>query len=194
VGDVLYVADIDTVRKFDAKTGEPKGEIAIKGATFLNDIAAAADGTIYVTDSGMKMGQTGLEPDGHDAVYKLVKDKAKSVIKGKELKGPNGVLADESGVWIVTFGGNELYNVKSGKKTDVKTLPKGGLDGIVKTSDGKWLISSWEGKQIFKGSPTEEFTAVVSDLTSPADIGYDAKRNRLLVPQFTENTVVIKPL
>ena len=30
---VLYVADIDTVRLFDRKTGAPKGEVAIKGAT-----------------------------------------------------------------------------------------------------------------------------------------------------------------
>lgn len=193
-GGVLYVSDIDTVREFDAKTGEPKGEIAIKGASFLNDISAAADGTIYVTDSGLKMGQAGLESDGNDAVYKIVKGKVKPVIKGKDLKGPNGVLADETGVWVVTFGANELYNVKSGKKTDMKSLPKGGLDGIVKTNDGKLLISSWESKQVFKGSPKEDFTALVSDVSSPADIGYDSKRNRVLVPQFMENAVFIKPL
>jgi sugar lactone lactonase YvrE len=191
---VLYVSDIDTVRKFDAKTGEPKGEIAIKGASFLNDIAAGADGTIYVTDSGLKMGQAGLESNGGDAVYKIVKDKAKALIKGKDLKGPNGVLVDDAGVWVVTFGANELYNVKSGKKTDLKALPKGGLDGIVKTSDGKLLVSSWESKQVFKGSPSEDFTPVLSDLNSPADIGYDTKRNRVLVPQLMDNVVVIKPL
>src|SRR6187399_1761240 len=37
-GDVLYVADIDRVRKFDALTGAPKGEILLKGATFVNDV------------------------------------------------------------------------------------------------------------------------------------------------------------
>ena len=36
---VLYVADITVVRTFDAKTGAPKGDIAIPGASFLNDIA-----------------------------------------------------------------------------------------------------------------------------------------------------------
>src|SRR5690349_9274043 len=35
---VLYVADITNVRMFDAKTGEPKGDIKIDGSTFLNDI------------------------------------------------------------------------------------------------------------------------------------------------------------
>src|SRR5262249_13376468 len=36
-GDLLYVADLDTVRMFDRKTGEPKGEVKVPGATFLND-------------------------------------------------------------------------------------------------------------------------------------------------------------
>ena len=46
----LYVADLDTVRMFDAKTGAAKGEVKIPGATFLNDIAT--DGkVVYVSDS-----------------------------------------------------------------------------------------------------------------------------------------------
>lgn len=191
---VLYVADIDTLRKFDAKTGEPKGEIKVKGATFLNDVSAAPDGTIYFTDSGLKLGEKGLEPNGSDAVYKLVKDKPKALIKGKDLKGPNGILADETGVWVVCFGAGELYNVKSGKKTDVKAVPKGSLDGIVKTDDGKLLISSWESSQVFRGSLTEEFTPIVSDVKGPADIGYDAKRNRVLIPLFMDNGVVLQAL
>ena len=32
------------------------------------------------------------------------------------------------------------------------------------------------------------------DLPSPADIGYDARRNRVLVPLFTPNEVRIVPL
>jgi hypothetical protein len=188
---VLYVADIDTVRKFDAKSGEPKGEVVIKGSTFLNDVTAASDGTVYVTDSGFKVG---FESTGTDAVYKLVKDKAKPVIKSKDLKGPNGVLVDDAGVWVVSFSGNELANVKSGKREGVKALPKGSLDGVVKTNDGKWLVSSWETGEVFIGSPTEDFVSRVADVKSPADIGYDSKRNRVLVPLFMDNAVVIEAL
>jgi sugar lactone lactonase YvrE len=191
---VLYVTDIDRIRKFDAKSGEAKGEIVIKGASFLNDIALGPDGTIYVTDSGLKAGTNGLESTGTDAVYKVVKDQAKPLIRGKNLSGPNGVLADESGVWVVSYGANELYNVKSGKKTDIKKLPKGGLDGIVKTNDGRILVSSWEANQVFGAAPGEEFTVVTADAKSPADIGYDTKRNRVLIPLFMENAVQIQPL
>ena len=55
LGDTLYVADITTVRMFDRKSGAAKGEVAIKGATFLNDLAAGTD-AVYVSDSGLGAG------------------------------------------------------------------------------------------------------------------------------------------
>jgi hypothetical protein len=60
---LLYVSDINVVRKFDLKTGEPKGEIKVDKATFLNDVANAPDGGIYVTDSGLdaKFASTGTD-------------------------------------------------------------------------------------------------------------------------------------
>ena len=65
---VLYVADISVVRMFDAKTGAPKGDVAIPGATFLNDIATGPDGKVYVSDTGVKVTAKGFEPTGTDAV------------------------------------------------------------------------------------------------------------------------------
>src|SRR5262245_10249623 len=47
-GNTLYTADIDTVRTFDLTTGQPGRAYPVEGATFLNGIAAAKDGTIYV--------------------------------------------------------------------------------------------------------------------------------------------------
>mgnify|MGYP000169673797 CR=1 FL=1 len=45
------VADIDTVRMFDLKTGQPGRAVQIPGATVLNGIAATADGTVYVSNT-----------------------------------------------------------------------------------------------------------------------------------------------
>ena len=61
---VLYVSNVTVVRKFDVKTGAPKGEIAIKDSTFLNDLAIAADGRIFVTDSGDQARRDGFRSDG----------------------------------------------------------------------------------------------------------------------------------
>jgi sugar lactone lactonase YvrE len=191
---VLYVADINVVRKFDAKTGEPKGEVKIDGATFLNDIAVTADGGILVSDSGLdaKFASTGT-----DAIYSIgADDKVKPLIKDKALAGPNGILAGDAGaVWAVTFGSGEVYAVDAkGKKAAGQKLPKGQLDGIVALDGGEYLISSWEGSAIYRGKPGGEWKAVVENVKSPADIGWDAKRKRILIPIFMGNSVILQPL
>ncbi len=190
-GGVLYVADIDTVRMFDAKTGNPKGDIKIAGATFLNDVAAAPDGKVYVSDSGLKLGASGFEPTGTDAVYVIEKGKAKPLAKGKDLDRPNGVLAADKGVWVVSFGPSGLYRLdEKGQKQDVTKLPKGSLDGIVKVGDD-FYISSWESSSVYKGKPGGTFEVAIPNVKSPADIGLDKKRSRILVPLFMENAIEV---
>lgn len=187
VGDTLYVTDISTVRKFNRKTGAPEGEVRIVGTTFLND--ATSDGTsVYVTDSGM---DASFKPTGTDGIWKITANKATKVASGADLKGPNGIAVTGGTVWAVSYGGNELYQIDKGKKTNVTTLPKGSLDGLVQLADGSLLISSWDGKAVYRGKPGGAFTAVAENINSPADIGYDTKRNRLLIPHFMDNIVTI---
>jgi sugar lactone lactonase YvrE len=193
-GGVLYVADIDTVRKFDPKTGESKGEIKIDGATFLNDVAPNPDGGVYVTDSGL---DPSFKSTKTDAVYAIgADDKVKPLIKDTKLSAPNGIVAGEKGaVWVVTFGSGEIYAVDAkGKMSKNQKLPKGQLDGIVILPGGDFLVSSWEGSEVFRGKPGGEWKAVVENVKSPADIGYDTKRNRVLIPIFQGNSVVLQPL
>jgi sugar lactone lactonase YvrE len=189
VKDVLYVADVDTVRMFDAKTGAPKGDVKLDGATFANDIAASEDGKVYVSDSGMKFENGDFKPTGTDAVWVIEKGKAKAFAKGAELSRPNGLLVDGKSVVVVPFGSNEIYRLdEKGQKADATKLPKGGFDGVVKVGDSL-LVSSWEGQSIFKGKLGGTFEAVLQGLEAPADIGYDKKRSRVLVPRFMGNAV-----
>lgn len=194
-GDELWVTDIDTVRRFDLETGAPKGEIPISGATFLNDLSTAADGTVYLTDSGLQATASGLGPSGTDAVYAIKADgKPVQIASGDELGHPNGVLAVNGDIWVVSFGSNELYQLIDGMKSNVSTLPKGSLDGLQRLANGDFLVSSWEGKAVYRGPAGGPFTAVAEDVTSPADIGVDTKRNLLLIPQFQDSKVQIRPL
>lgn len=187
---VLYVADIDTVRMFDAKTGKPKGEVAIVGASFLNDIAVDPKGKVYVSDSGL---DAAFKPTGADAVYVLEGKKAKAVAKG-ELGRPNGLLADAAGVHVVTFGAAELYTLgKQGEKTALTPLPKGGLDGVVTVGGGALIISSWDGAALYRGTQGGAFKELATGLKAPADLGYDAKRKVVLVPRFMDNRVEAFP-
>jgi hypothetical protein len=188
---VLYVADIVTVRMFDAKTGAPKGEVPIAGSTFLNDVTAAPDGKVYVSDTGVK---AGFEPNGTDAVYVIEKGKAKALAKSTELGRPNGVLWTDKGLLVVTFGTNEVYRLDDkGVKQDVTKTPAGGLDGIVSVGDSL-LVTSWEAQAIFRGKLGGAFEVALPAQKSPADIGYDTKRGRVIVPHFMENTVEVYDL
>jgi sugar lactone lactonase YvrE len=181
-GDKLYVADISFVRIFDRKTGAPAGEVEVKGSTFLNGLSTGPDGSVYVSDSGLK---AGFEPTGTDAVYRIEpakKNKLSTVAKNKDLGRPNGLAADQSGVWAVTLGTGELYRIspKGQKEASVK-LPKGQLDGLVALDGGTVLVSSWEAQAVYRGAGAGPFEAVITGVKSPAGIGYDAKRKRVLI-------------
>ena len=193
-GGVLYISDISVVRLFDLKTGAPKGDIPVPGATFLNDITVAKDGRVFVSDSGMKVGPNGFEPTGSDAVYVIDKGKLKPLAKGKELGGPNGLVAVANGVLVNTFNSDEVYRLdEKGMKQDVTKIPAGGLDGMALLGS-TLLVSSWKGSAIYRGSLNGKFDTAFAGLGGAADFGVDSKRNRVVVPRFLDNAVEVYEL
>lgn len=198
IGDILYVADVNVVRKFDRKSGKAKGVITVPNSVFLNDLSASPDGkTLYVSDSAVTFKAGSFAGTGKDAIYAInVKKGSADVLIGDEaLHWPSGLLADDDGVWVVALGANQLFHVDQQGGTGPATkLPKGGLDGIVKLGDGSFLISSWEASAIYRGFPRGEFQEVISGIPSPADIGLDSKRNTLLIPIFQKSAVQFVPL
>jgi hypothetical protein len=193
VGDTLYVADITSVRMFDRNEGTPIADIPVVGSDFLNDLYPGPDGEVYVTDSGMTAGEGGFVPTGNDAVY-TIRDRTVEMLASGELDRPNGVHMADGTLWVASFGSNSLYSVGNDGKEDEVLLPTGGLDGLIVTEDGQFLVSSWEGKSVYRGTPDGGFVVIVSDLESPADIGYDERRGHLLVPLFMKDEVQIIPL
>jgi hypothetical protein len=191
-GGLLYVADIDRLRVFDAKTGAPQKEIVLPGSTFVNDVGAGTDGSLYVTDSGFK---ADFSPSGTDAVYKITSGKPKVLAHGAALGHPNGISPGAGGAWVVAFGAGELYWISDkGARESAQKLPKGKNDGLLVTPAGQMLISSWEGASVLGGTPGSEFAEVLGSLESPADIGYDLKRSRLLIPLFMKDSLVFYQL
>lgn len=193
-GGVLWVADLTVVRKFDPATGKPLGEVKVDGAVFLNDVAPTADGGVIVSDTSVN---PKFEPTGNDAIYRIGKDdKVTTVVKDKALGAPNGVWVGADGtIWVVTFGTGEIFAIDpAGAKQPGQKLPKGQLDGVVALDGGDMLVSSWEGSAIYRGKPGGEWKAVVENVKAPADIGWDSKRGRLLLPLFMDNGVQITTL
>jgi hypothetical protein len=188
VKGTLYVADISVVRTFDARTGAPRGNIAVPGSTFLSDLVAGDDGKIYLTDAGPPQGE--FDGSGTEAVYVIKGNHARPLAKGSELGRPDGLAWSDKGPVISPFGSDEIYRLDAhGKRQEVTKLPAGGLAGIVKLADDGYLVASWQTSSIYRGKLGGTFEVALAGQKSPADIGYDTKRARLLVPHFTEGTV-----
>lgn len=197
LGDTLYVADIDCVRYFVRTTGAPAGSLCLANATFLNDIAVDHNNVLYVTDMGMKIGEGGMTASGSDAVYRFQPDgRYATFSKGRELGNPNGIAFHGGRGLVVTYGSGEIYQLAPDGSTQTVLPGREGrqLDGIVFMQDGGFLFSSWGDRAVHMVTPSGSVTRVLDDVESPADIGFDAQRRRVLVPLLNLDTVILQEL
>ncbi len=191
-GDTLFVADIDAVRLFGRTDGHHIADIPVRGATFLNDICVGPDGTVYVTDTGVKADFTS---SGTAAVYRFERGRPVAMARGAALDAPNGCAADSTGIVVVGFGTGKVYRLdRAGHRTDLRQAPAGQLDGVFFVRD-TLVLSSWADSSVLRLAPlSTSYTFVARGLQSPADIAFDVGRHRLLVPQFQKDQVQILPL
>ena len=187
VGDTLWVADADAVRAFDRKTGAKLASVDFSSIDrgFLNDVAADATGTIYVTDTG------------RNKLYK-VQGGPTLVVADSGLGAPNGITWDAGNkrFIIVPFGGSHSLRAwvpGTTTLTDVATSTGAKWDGVEVLSGGRILASSQADSSIhlFNGATGH---AVIHTQGGPADIAVDTKRNRVAVPVVALNHVEIYQL
>jgi hypothetical protein len=189
VGDTLWVADADAVRGFDKRTGDRIANIDFSAFDrgFLNDVAADATGTVYVTDTG------------RNKVYKVQGEGGPTlVVSDSTLGAPNGITWDAANnrFIIVPYGGFKgIRGWAPGSSTmtvlGVSTGAK--YDGVEVLSGGRVLVSSQADSSlhIFSGNAGH---AIIHTLGPPADIAVDTKRNRVAVPVVALNHVEIYEL
>jgi hypothetical protein len=75
----------------------------------------------------------------------------------------------------------------------ITKLPGGQLDGLLAVDD-MLIISSWKTETVYRGPLGGTFTPLLTKVKAVADIGYDSKRKRLLVPRFLDDTVEVYDL
>ena len=211
----LYVADVDTLRIFDRRTGAPIRSIPIPNpfapaALFLNHIVVTNSGTVYISDQ-LNGAIFTVDPQGY----------ASLLAAGPQLGNPDGLLVNDGELSWVTFFGHEVRRlVASGKivmeaslpivdvtglKLGPNPLPPGALllDGYTRWHDFL-LVSSWVTGKIYRigrsGTDIQAVFQVVgmqdnpSSPDGPAKIEVDRLRNRLLVPLFNRGELVMVQL
>ncbi|HUR93326.1 MAG TPA: hypothetical protein VMY76_02000 [Gemmatimonadales bacterium] len=196
-GDTLWVADIQSLRGFDRRTGKPVASVDLKGSKFLNDVAAGPD-ALYVTDTGVEGSATGIEHTGPDRIYRVGPDRKVTVaLESDSLTGPNGIAWDGARrrFVIVPFAGSVVRTWAPGARNAAAfATSKGQLDGVELLDGDRLLVTSWTDSSLFVLDSAGTATPVASGLPSPADIGVDTKRNRVAVPLLMENRVEFRAL
>ncbi len=197
VGDTLWVADIDAVRGFNKRTGQPTRTVnfASMQATFLNDIAVGPGDSIYITDTGIRFAPDGsMGAPGKQRIFRFKGGgQATVALEGDSLGNPNGIAWDQSrsAFLIGQFSAPSVMTWTSGASSmqPLATGP-GQYDGIEVLGDQRVVVSSWTDTSVHVVNDGK-MTKLITGVPAPADIGYDSKRNRLLVPLFNGNAVEI---
>lgn len=195
VGDVLYVVDREAVKLYSRVTGEWLGVIPFpETVSLLNDICVGTRGTLYVTDTGL---DPTFAPTGTDAIYQIRNGQVSVFAAGTWLNNPNGCITNGANVILTSFddaGG--VYRVNpSGKKKMIAEMPEdaGQNDSVLRVG-GFLYVTSWETPAVYRISMGGSQITKILEIPTPADMGYDSRRNRLLVPSLFGNFLMIQPL
>lgn len=211
VGDVLYVSDADAVRLFDRESGAPLASWPVPVDTeevpglpgldwvrgvVLNDVCAGPRGEIYLTATGIDIDLAfDLAVTGEDAVYAFADGVPVPIAEGPALAGPNGCIVRGGNVHVVPLLDTEAYRLNpSGARFHVASLPQDGLDGLVEAGGFVYASSIFGGEIYRMSAGGSQVATILTDLVSPADLGFDYQRRRLLIPSLFGNFLMIQPM
>jgi len=195
VRGMLWVADIDEVVGIDIDSGRISSRVKIEGAKFLNDLATAPDGTVYVSDS------TALK------IFEVKNGTASVFVEGGDVvEQPNGLLVEGNRLILGTVGpapsgagggpggapaGGHLFSFdrKTKQRTQLTMQPVGGIDGI--ESDGKngLLVTDVVGARLLHVGKSGDVKVLAKFAVGGADFGYIPSRHLAVIPFLRTNTI-----
>jgi hypothetical protein len=197
VRGVLWVADIGEIVGIEIDSGKILSRVKIEGAQFLNDLATAPDGTVYVSDStALKIFEV---KDGTATVF---------VEGGDVVEQPNGLLVEGSRLILGTVGpapsgarggggpggapaGGHLFSFdrKTKQRTQLTMQPVGGIDGIESDGKGGLLVTDVVGARLLHVSKSGDVKVLAKFAAGGADFGYIPARRLAVIPFLRTNTI-----
>jgi hypothetical protein len=187
----LYAADIDKLVEIDAGSGKILARYDAPGSKFLNDVAAAPDGTVYVSDSSAS------------AIWRLQNGKLEKWLEGEQLKYPNGlhVLGDKliiaawgapgtsgsnpapANLLEVSLADNSIRDLGDGK-------PVGNLDGVEPFDATSFLVTDWIAGGLYRIDVSGKADLLLKLNQGSADIGYVPAEHLVLIPMMLDDKLV----
>jgi len=185
----LWVSDVDEVVGFSLKDGKETDRVKVEGAQFLNDVATAKDGTVYVTDLLASK------------VYAIKDGKYFVFAEGDQLEGANGLLVDGNRILLGGWGTPPGFNpdtaghllsldMKTKKVTKITKEPTGNLDGVELDGKGGFLCTDWKAGKVFHITKDGNVTLILQSEPSTADHAYLPKQHLLILPHMMQNKLV----
>jgi DNA-binding beta-propeller fold protein YncE len=173
----LYIADIDTIVVINIKKSKVEKKYHVPGAVFLNDVAAARNGDLFISDSrGNK-------------IYRLKSGKVTTWIDDYDFERVNGLFIEKDTLFT---GSNVIHKINT--KTKQITVVQddcGGIDGLEKDSRGNFIFSNWVGRIFYrKDNGVVKLLDCTEKKINTADISFARKLNLLLVPTFLDNRLI----
>ena len=189
-GRTLYVADVDQLVEINAASGEVIKRHNTKGAIFLNDVAMAEDGTVYVSDTPM------------NTIWRLKDGVFEPWLAHDDLNGPNGLLVQGDKLIVASFG----RMPGEGQKQDLAGLlavnledqsiaplgkgePVGNLDGLEPRNSGDYLVTDWANGALYTIDTKGKVNQLIDLNQGSADLTYFADTDTVLIPMMLDNTL-----
>ena len=171
---VLYTVDGSVLRTFDLATGNPLKAVEVTGATFLNGIGVANDGTAYISNTRPPERILKVSPNGTTTVF----------VDGAPLAVPNGVAIDNDGnIVVVNIASNAVLTFNpAGTLIRTEHAVESGNDGLVITEDGTKYVSSVRFGSVSRIRPGRPAEIIASGIPSAASMCYDSVQKQLVIP------------
>ncbi len=186
----LWVSDLTQLVEIDIASGKVLNKYAAAGAQFLNDVAVAADGRVFVADSFS------------NSIYVLAGGKLDVFIKDTKLRGPNGLvimggnllvaeLGDLSqGFEKMTPGNIKQVNLTTKAISDFGPPLVGNLDGIELDGAGGVTVTDNPSGKLLDVKPTGTPVVLGQLKAGAADHEWVQSLGIYVVPQMMENALV----
>ncbi|AFZ18867.1 SMP-30/gluconolactonase/LRE family protein [Allocoleopsis franciscana] len=193
VGNLLYVADRAGVHEIDVQRAIILRTIEIPNSKFLNDVAAAPNGDLFVSDFEA------------NRIYRLNGEREAEVwLEGEELENPNGLIVEGNNLIIATWGpmtDPATFAVKHPgtlQKAELATRklspvgkghPIASFDGVI--AIGKhYFATDWPAGRLLRISAEGEVQEVLTGFHQLADLGYNPDRKTIAMPVMSDSRLI----